>query len=409
MDFELPAQDDPRRVAVREWLAAHPNPTGRQLAEAGYVAPHWPRPWGLEADPIHQLIIEDELTRARVSRPVNPIGIGWAGPTLLHGGSEELKERYLWPLLSGEEFWCQLFSEPGAGSDLANLGTRAVRDGDEFIINGQKIWTSGAQYASFGILIARTDPEVPKHKGVSYFVCPMDAPGIEIRPITEITGGHTFNEVFFTDVRIPAANLVGDLHDGWRLAKVTLGNERISLSSGGVLWGNGPTALEMLDVARAMGPIVDPVMRQRAAQIHIEHTLLDLIRLRTLTARLRGEQPGPEASVRKILADEHGQHVMSFARDLIGPAGMLTGGDGTMGVGFVPGTDTHNLGPLKPEGDLYDPGWYDGYMFAQALTIGGGTGDVQRNIVAERVLGLPHDIDAERGMSWSEAQRVSHR
>lgn len=408
MDFELPADDDPRRVEVREWLAAHPDPSGEQLARAGYVAPHWPRPWGLEADPIHQLIIDDELTRAGVRRPVNPIGIGWAGPTLVYAGTDEQKERYLWPLLSGEEFWCQLFSEPGAGSDLANLGTRAVRDGDEFVVNGQKIWTSGAQYASFGILIARTDPDVPKHKGVSYFVCPMDLPGIEIRPITEITGGHTFNEVFFTDVRIPADHLVGDLNDGWRLAKVTLGNERISLSSGGVLWGNGPTALEMIDAARDLGPITDPHLRRRLAEVYVEHTVLDLIRLRTLTARLKGEQPGPEASIRKILADEHGQHVMTLARDLLGAAGMLAGGTGD-DEGFVPGTDTSALGPAKPDGGLAHPGWYDGFMFSQALTIGGGTGDVQRNIVAERVLGLPHDHDVQRGMSWSEAQRAAGR
>ena len=211
MDFQLPAEDDPRRLAIREWLAANPDPTGRQLAEAGYVAPHWPAPWGLGADAIHQLIIDDELHRAKVRRPTNPIGIGWAGPTLLFAGTPEQHARYLFPLLSGEEFWCQLFSEPGAGSDLANLGTRAVRDGDEFVVNGQKIWTSGAQYAKYGILIARTDPDLPKHKGVSYFVCPMDLPGIEIRPITEMTGGHTFNEVFFTDVRLPANSVVGDL------------------------------------------------------------------------------------------------------------------------------------------------------------------------------------------------------
>ncbi len=143
----------------------------------GYVVPHWPRPWGLDADPIHQLLIDDELARAAVRRPVNPIGIGWAGPTILYAGTKEQKDRYLWPMISGEEFWCQLFSEPGSGSDLASLGTRAVRDGDEFVVNGQKIWTSGAQYAKFGILIARTDPDLPKHKGVSYFICPMDAPG----------------------------------------------------------------------------------------------------------------------------------------------------------------------------------------------------------------------------------------
>ena len=403
MDFQLPAEDDLRRLAIREWLTANPTPSGREMAHAGYVAPHWPAPWGLGADPIHQLIIDDELHRAKVRRPTNPIGIGWAGPTILFAGTEEQKQQYLFPLLAGDEFWCQLFSEPGAGSDLANLGTRAVRDGDEFIVNGQKIWTSGAQYAKYGILIARTDPDVPKHKGVSYFVCPMDLPGIEIRPITEMTGGHTFNEVFFTDVRIPAANLVGDLHDGWRLAKVTLGNERISLSTGGVLWGNGPTAIELIDSIRDMGPVTDPHMRQRIADVYIEHTLLDLIRLRTLSATLKGQQPGPEASIRKLLADEHGQHVMALARDYIGAAGMLAGGDGQA---FVPGTDTKSLGPDKPDGGLMHAGWYDGFMFSQALTIGGGTFAVQRNIIAERVLGLPHDVDVAKGLSWAQAQRA---
>jgi 3-oxochol-4-en-24-oyl-CoA dehydrogenase len=373
VDFEFPGDDDPRRVAVRAWLAEHPHPSGPQLAQAGYVVPHWPAPWGLSADPIHQLIIDDELNRAGVRRPVNPIGIGWAGPTILYAGTKEQQQRYLPTLLSGEAFWCQLFSEPGSGSDLAGLSTRAVRDGDEFVVNGQKIWTSGAQYATYGILIARTDPEVPKHKGISYFVCPMHAPGIDIRPITEMTGGQTFNEVFFTDVRIPAANLIGDLHDGWRLAKVTLGNERVSLSSGGVLWGNGPTGR---DVIEAIGPLPDPHRRQSVAHVHTEHTLLDLIRARTLAARLKGEQPGPEASVRKILADEHGQHVMSLARDALGAHGMLTDSDS-----------------------------YGGYMFSQALTIGGGTGEVQRNIVGERALGLPHDVDVTAGMTWAEAQR----
>jgi alkylation response protein AidB-like acyl-CoA dehydrogenase len=409
MDFELPAADDPRRAEIRAWLAEHPNPSGRELAEAGLVAPHWPRPWGLDADPIHQLIIDDELARAKVRRPVNPIGIGWAGPTILYAGTEAQKQRLLFPLLAGEEFWCQLFSEPGSGSDLANLGTRAVRDGDEFVVNGQKIWTSGAQYARFGILIARTDPDVAKHQGISYFVCPMDAPGIEIRPITEMTGGHTFNEVFFTDVRIPADHLVGDLNDGWRLAKVTLGNERVSLSTGGVLWGNGPTAIEAIEAIRDAHPhgVADPLLRQRITQVYTEHVLLDLIRMRTLTAALKGRQPGPEASIRKILADEHGQHVMLLARDLIGAAAMLTGGDGT--DVFVPGTDTKGLGPEKPAGGLAHPGWYDGFMFSQALTIGGGTGDVQRNIVAERVLGLPHDVNVTAGMTWAEAQRAGGR
>lgn len=399
----MPGQDDPRRAAVRAWIEENPSPSGRQLAEAGLVAPHWPRPYGLDADPVHQLIIDDELSKAGIRRPANPIGIGWAGPTILHAGTTQQQERYLLPLLSGEEFWCQLFSEPGSGSDLANLSTRAVRDGDEYVVNGQKIWTSGAQYAKFGILIARTDPEAPKHKGVSYFVCPMDLPGIDIRPIKEMTGGSTFNEVFFTDVRLPAAHLVGAENEGWRLAKVTLGNERVSLSTGGVLWGSGPTALEMLDSVRLRGRVDDAVMRQRLAGIYIEHVVLDLIRMRTLSARLRGEQPGPEASIRKILADEHGQNVMEVARDLLGPHGIAhetgassderganTGLGGGGGVGARP---------------LEHPGWLDGYLFARSLTIGGGTGEVQRNIVAERVLGLPHDVDVLQGLTWSQTQQ----
>jgi alkylation response protein AidB-like acyl-CoA dehydrogenase len=192
-----------------------------------------------------------------------------------------------------------------------------------------------------------------------------------------MTGGETFNEVFFTDVRIPAENLVGELNDGWRLAKVTLGNERVSLSTGGVLWGMGPTALQVLDALKANGPITDPHLRQRLAVVHTEHVLLDLIRMRTVSARLRGAPPGPEASIRKILADEHGQHVMAVARDVLGAAAMLTG-----------------------------DAWYDGFTFSQALTIGGGTGDVQRNIVAERVLGLPADVDVQSGMTWAQTRRA---
>jgi alkylation response protein AidB-like acyl-CoA dehydrogenase len=401
MDFELPPEDEPRRAEVRAWLAEHPQPTGRQLAEAGYVAPHWPRPYGLDADPIQQLIIDDELKRAGVSRPQNMIGIGWAGPTLVHAGTQEQKDRYLLPLLAGEELWCQLFSEPNAGSDLANLGTRAVRDGDEYVINGQKIWTSLAQFATFGILIARTNPEAPKHKGVSYFICPMDSPGLEIRPIVEMTGGSTFNEVFFTDVRIPAANLVGEENEGWTLAKVTLGNERVSLSGGGALWGNGPSASDLFDHVRAAGGESDPVLRQRLAQLYTEAEVLRLIRLRTVSSAIKGEPPGPEASVRKVLADEHGQRIMELAKDRIGAAALLAGS----ADGQAKPADSSQLG--APKLRWADPAmWHFGFLFSQALTIGGGTGDVQRNIIAERVLGLPHDIDVEVGQTWSEAQRA---
>jgi alkylation response protein AidB-like acyl-CoA dehydrogenase len=383
VDFELPADDDPRRQAVRSWLAEHPAPDGETLARAGLVAPHWPEPWGLAADPIHQLIIDDELRAAGVRRPANPIGIGWAGPTLIHAGTEQQQARYLPGLLSGREIWCQLFSEPDAGSDLAGLATRAERDGDEWVINGQKIWTSLAQFATYGILIARTDPEVAKHHGITYFVCPMDAPGIEIRPIIEMTGGHTFNEVFLTDVRLPADAVVGEVNRGWELAKVTLGNERVSLSSGGALWGMGPTGADLVELIRSRGGTSDAVLRQRIARLHTTEELLRLIRLRTVSAVVRGQSPGPEASIRKVLADEHGQAIMALAKDLAGPGAMLS-----------------TEGPLGAPADV----WHHGYLFAPALTIGGGTGDVQRNILAERVLGLPHDVDVEAQLSWAETR-----
>jgi alkylation response protein AidB-like acyl-CoA dehydrogenase len=386
VDFELPGDDDPRRSQIRQWLVEHPRPGGRQLAEAGLVAPHWPRPYGLAADPIQQLVIDDELRRAGVRRPVNPIGIGWAGPTLLHAGREQQKQRYLLPMLAGEEMWCQLFSEPGSGSDLAGLSTRARRDGYTWIVNGQKIWTSLAHLSKWGILIARTNPDVPKHRGISYFVCPMDVPGITIRPIVEMTGAHSFNEVFLDDVRLPAANLVGEEGQGWALAKVTLANERVSLSEGGALWGQGPTASDLLDLIRARGGLTDPVLRQRATQLFIEDEVLRLIRLRTVSAAVHGRTPGPEASVRKALGDEHGQRIMALAKDLAGSHGLLTG-----------------AGPMGAEVGM----WHYGYLFSPALTIGGGTSQVQRNIIAERVLGLPHDIDVEVGQTWAEARAVA--
>lgn len=373
MDFELPADDDPRRAEVRAWVADHPDATGADLAAAGYVAPHWPEPYGLDADPITQLIIDDELSRAGIRRPNNPIGIGWAGPTLLHAGTPEQQERWLPGMLSGEEIWCQLFSEPDAGSDLASLTTRAVRDGDEWVVNGTKIWTSLGHLSKWGILIARTDPDADKHAGITYFVVDMSTPGIEMTPIVEMTGAHNFNQVFFTDARIPDANRVGEVNKGWALAKVTLGNERVSLSEPGALWGMGPTAADLLDAVRTAGSTRDPVLRQRLAAMYIDAEILRLIRLRTLTARIKGAEPGPEASIRKIAADEHGQDIMALAKDASGAAGMLDGGADT--------------GPLGG-----DPGiWHFGYLFSQALTIGGGTWAVQRNIVAERVLGLPHD------------------
>jgi len=376
MDFDLPVEAETYRDEVRAFLRDHA-PDGRfppdwnvRLAEAGYVAPHWPKPWGRDANPVQQLVIDEELRAAEAPRPLNPIGIGWAGPTLLVAGTQEQQERYLPGILSGSELWCQLFSEPGAGSDLASLTTRAERDGDEYVVHGQKVWTTFAHVSQYGILLARTDLSAEQHKGISYFVLDMRSPGITVQPIRQMDGNAMFNEVFLDAVRIPADDLVGEENDGWRLAKVTLGNERVSLSGEGALWGRGPTANTLLDVVRRNGGVQDPRLRQKLAALYIESEVLRLIRLRTISAIVRGLEPGPETSVRKALADEHGQHVMGLAVELAGNAGML-----------------RDCGPF---GDP-DPTWAEGYLFSPALTIGGGTSEVQRNIIGERVLGLPRD------------------
>jgi alkylation response protein AidB-like acyl-CoA dehydrogenase len=405
MDFDLPPDDDPRRLAVRRWLAANPRPTGRRLAEAGYVVPGWPPPWGLDADPVHQLVIDEELERAGVDRPAG-IGIGWAAPTLLLAGTEEQQRRYLPGILSGDDQWCQLFSEPDAGSDLANLATRAERDGDEYVVNGSKIWTSGAHRSRYGILIARTDPDQRKHRGISYFVCPMDLPGITLRPIVDMTAAHAFNQVFFDNVRLPVSLRVGAEGDGWRLAKVTLSNERVMLSSTGSLWGSGPSAANLLDLVRDGRRVIDPVLRQRLATLHSEAEVLRLNRLRTLSASLAGRTPGPEASIQKIMADEHGQHVMELAKDLVGAHGMV---EGSGPAGDVPSRARTGPTEVVVAHDLFpdvDPIWHYGFLFSPALTLGGGTFAVQRNIVGELVLGLPREPDVEAGLSWAEARRA---
>jgi len=406
MDFDFPAEDDPRRLEVRAWLEANPSPSPEELAQSGYVVPHWPPPYGLDAEPMHQLIIDDEMRRAGVARPANPIGLGWAGPTILLAGTEEQMATYL-PGMLRDEKWCQLFSEPDAGSDLAALATRAVRDGDEYVVNGSKIWTSGGHYAKYGILIARTDPDLPKHKGISYFICPMDLPGISMTPIVDMTTAHSFNQVFFDDVRIPADLLIGEEGDGWRLAKVTLSNERVSLSSAGSLWGEGPSAAMLIDLIRDSGGVEDPRMRQRVAELHCEAEVLRLNLLRTLSARLAGKTPGPEASIQKAMADEHGQHVMELAKELVGTAGMITGsGPG----GDLPGSGRRGATEVNFERDLFadvDPIWHYGFLFSPALTLGGGTFAVQRNIVAEMVLGLPREVNVEQGQTWSESRRAT--
>ena len=384
MDFQLPPEDDPRRLEVRAWLDQHPQPSARDLAEGGYVVPHWPKPWGKNADPLQQLIIDDELKRAGVSRPINPIGIGHCGPILLRHGNQAQLDRYILPMLAAEEVWCQLFSEPGAGSDLASVATRAERDGDHYVVNGQKIWTSLAHQAKFGILLARTNAAAPKHDGLSYFIVPMDLPGIEVRPLIEMTGWHLFNEVFFTDVHLPAENLIGEENRGWEMARETLENERVTLSREGAQWGWGPTARDLVQIVRERGGAPDELMRQRVAQLYIEGEILRVFQLRTVAAAISGK-PGPMSSVRKALAAPHGQHVFRLAKDLAGPAGML-----------------EETGPMGA-----DPTWWSsGFLFSPALTIGGGTSEVLRNVIGERILGLPRDADPDAGRPWVETRRT---
>jgi alkylation response protein AidB-like acyl-CoA dehydrogenase len=324
-------------------------------------------PWGLDADAETALVIDQELRLGGVDAHAhNPIGIGWAGPTILAAGTDEQRQRFLGRILDGSEFWCQLFSEPGSGSDLASLSTAAVRDGDTYVVNGQKVWNTYAEKSDWGILLARTDPDAPKHRGISYFLCPMHLEGVEVRPIKQMTKDLGFCEVFFTDVRIPADLLVGAENQGWALAKLTLGNERTSLSTGGVLWGQGPMTSDLVERLRGLD---DPLMRDRLVRLYMEGEVLRMLSLRQVSRELGGGGVGPEVAVKKYLADIHGQAVMDLAKDALGPAGMLDGA-GRLGEGT-------------------DDVWHWGFLYSRALTIGGGTTQVLSDIIAEMVLGLP--------------------
>ena len=359
-----------QRRLLRSWLTDHRSPTARQLAEAGLVASHWPRPWGLDADPHLQLVVAEELAAANVAVPDSTIGLGWAGPTILAGGTEVQHRRWLPGILDGTEMWTQLFSEPDAGSDLASLRTSAERDGDHYVVNGQKIWSTWANRSQWGILLARTDATVAKHQGISYFVVDMATPGVEVRKIIEMTGGNHFNETFLNEVRIPVENRIGADGDGWRLATVTLGNERVALSEGGVLWGMGPTFGECLDEIRRRSAAGSPANRQRSAKVCSDGFVTDLLTQKIVDAMVRGEDPSPFASIRKAKADANAQAMLDLICDLAGPAGML--------------------GIQSEESEATDP-WHWAYLFSRALTIGGGTSEIQRNIIGERLLGLPRE------------------
>jgi alkylation response protein AidB-like acyl-CoA dehydrogenase len=392
VDFELPAEDDPRRKPIRDWFEVHPRPSGRALAEAGFIVPHWPKPWGLAADAELQLIIDQEMKRAGVVPPRNPVAVNNCAQSLLTHGTEALRQRFLWPALAGEEIWCMLFSEPSGGSDLSALRTVARRDGDHYVVKGHKIWTSLAHKAKVGVLVARTDPDAPKHKGLSQFLVDMDSPGIRIRPIIDMSAHENeYNEVFLEEVRVPADRLLGQEGDGWRLSTTQLQTERVALSRPGAIWGHGPSARELVEGLAEIGALTDGALRDEAAQVYIEGEILRLLAYRSLSDRMNARAPGPEGAIHKMLAAPHGQRVVDLAKRAQGPRGLIAG-------------EQPFPTQLAADDDPYND-WDYAFWFSPAVTLGVGTQEILKNVVAERMLGLPRDLDPTASLPWSQARR----
>jgi alkylation response protein AidB-like acyl-CoA dehydrogenase len=343
-------------------------------------------------------VVNDVLNHYRAPRPFNIIGIGMGGPTVLACGTEEQKQRLIRPLATNAEIWCQLFSEPGAGSDVAGLSTRAERDGDEWVVSGQKVWTSLAHVSKWGMLLARSDADVPKHRGLTYFIVDTHAPGVTVRPLVQITGNAEFNEVFFDDVRIPDSMRVGDPGDGWRVAITTLMNERVSLSGAGSVGGDavgGSPVTRLLDRHRGTR---DALARQRLAQAYIETRLIRLNTPRAGDERRGGQEAGPEGSVTKLMQAEFNQRLQKLAIDLAGMWGTAWEGESLAEGG------RERLASLRSDADDH-PAIARGFLRAQANTIEGGTSDIMRNILGERVLGLPKEPDVSREVAWKDVPR----
>ena len=346
---------------------------------------------GLGLNPKLQRTINERLSAAGAPNPVarNPIGHGMCGPTVAVWGSQEQKARYLRPLFTGEEVWCQLFSEPGSGSDFAGLSAKGVRDGEEWIVNGQKVWTTLAHLSKWGLLIVRTDPEAVKHAGLTAFVVDMQAPGVEVRPLYQITGEAEFNEVYFTDVRIPHAEMLGNVGDGWRVSLTTLMNERVSIGGAIPPKGSGP----IRDAMKAYKDIPetdrDASTRDELMQLWIRAELLRLTNIRASQMRKMGD-PGPEGSIAKLAMAELHKDIYSFTVGLLGAAGML----------FPSGYEK-----IRPESAMSLENPQKAFLRSRANSIEGGTSEVMRNILGERVLGLPGDVRVDRDVSWSKVPR----
>jgi alkylation response protein AidB-like acyl-CoA dehydrogenase len=390
MDFSSSPADEAFRRGLRDWLVAN-RPAraervphdARSLAEefaflrdwqrrlhgAGYVGLLWPREYGGHgAPPTQQAILNQELARARAPQLINRVGINNTGPTLIAHGTEEQKRRLLPTILSADEIWCQLFSEPNAGSDLAAVSTRAEPDGDGFRVTGQKVWTSYAQFSKWAILLARSDPSLPKHRGLSYFILDMESPGITIRPLRQITGSTEFSEVFLDAVPVPRAHLVGAVNQGWEIALTTLAHER---GTGFAFKEQVLQRIAIEDVialARARGRAGDPVVRQAIAQAWTEVEIMGLLNCRTLTRLDRGEEPGPESSLVKHFWAGLTQHLHALGLALEGPHAQLVAGSAHA---------------------VEDGRWQQSVLWSRVASIAGGTTEVQANIIAQRLLGLP--------------------
>jgi acyl-CoA dehydrogenase len=404
MDFNDTPEEARFRAEAREWLKNNV-PSEAELAgrnyieqaklwqkrkyDAGWACITWPKEYGGRgASAIEQVIWNQEESRYELPGGVFGIGQGMAAPTLMAWADEEAKARHLPRLASGEDIWCQLFSEPAGGSDLAALRTKAVKDGDEWVVNGQKIWTSGAHYSDYGILVVRTDPSVAKHKGLTYFYLDMKSPGIEIKPIKQLSGDANFNEVYFTDVRIPDRQRLGAVGQGWQVSLTTLMNERASIGAGGSNVG----FQSVFDLARKVSidgrpAIENALVRARLADWYCQEAGLRFTSYRTLSALSRGATPGPENSIGKLVGAPKTQDMASFAMDLLEQSGAIWDDAFSAEAGLFQGT----------------------YMSIPGLRIAGGTDEIMANIIAERVLGLPQDVRVDKGIPFSEVPTGSSK
>ncbi len=371
LTIDLPPEAEAVRAEIDGLVAdissiEDPAERHRALADAGLLAPHWPAPWGRDAGAVEQLVIDQALAEARLRRPTLAVA-AWALPTIMAHGTAEQTERFVGPTLRGELIWCQLFSEPGAGSDLAALSTRATRMEGGWSLTGQKVWTSVARKAHWGICLARTNPDVPKHRGITYFLVDMHSPGIEVRPLREITGEALFNEVFFDDCFVPDDCVVGEIDGGWKLARTTLANERVSLSTDSAFGGALEAVLRRL-ADRPVAP--DPVTLDRLGHLLADAQSLAQLGMRATLRSVGGLQPGSESSIRKLVGAEFDQRIHEFGLDICGPEGAVTEGDAAVSA--------------------------HGVLQSKCLTIAGGTSEVQRNVIGERLLGLPRDPEPGR-------------